>query len=164
MRIVPSLVVVLGLWVSAAAQEMQEKQEKHAKKVQHEPKRDDAGHEEEAKVAKARWCEECKAFLDPKTLVEKHRCPRCNQTARRVETTTVKTYACEHCGRRSECPRECCGEPVKESSLRAAVLFKCETCGAIDTRGGPCPAPGCRKSGRALVRTVELPHEDHAEK
>ena len=156
MRIVPSLAAVLVLSLSAAAQEMQER---HEKKAKHESKRDD-----DPKAVKARWCEECRAFIDRKDLADKHRCPACKKVARNVETTMVKVYACERCGRRTECPRECCGAPVKEASVRAAVLFKCESCGRVETQEGPCPSPGCKKSGRTLVRTVELPHDDHSEK
>jgi predicted RNA-binding Zn-ribbon protein involved in translation (DUF1610 family) len=160
MRIVPTLAVVLALSLSAAAQEMQDK-EKQSKKAKHEkpPKAED-----DTKVVKARWCEECKAFIDPKDLVDKHRCPRCNKVARKVDTAMVKAYECAQCGRRTEEPRECHGAPAKETAVRAAVIFKCEACGKFETHEGPCPSHECKKAGRMLVRTVELPHEDHSEK
>ena len=143
MRIIPSLSLLLVLSLSALAQDPM----------------DDG-----PKAARARWCEECRSFLAPKDLVEKHRCPHCKKVARRVETTTVKVFACAQCGRRTECPRECCGAPVQASSVRAAVIYRCGTCGATDSKEGPCPAPGCRKLGRPLEREVELPHDASMEK
>jgi len=112
------------------------------------------------KAPKARWCGECRTFLEAKALVDKHQCPTCHHVARRVETEAVKRFVCDHCGRRTECPRECCGGPVKETSVRAAVVWRCADCGAFEPREGPCPSAGCRKMGRALVRSVELPRED----
>lgn len=149
MRIVPSLAALLVLSLSAAAQE-----EEGAKKS-----RDD-----DPKVVKARWCGECRTFLEARELVEKHRCPRCNRTARRVEVSKVRIYACAECGRRTECPRECCGAPVTESRARAAVVWRCESCDAFEPQEGSCPSPGCRKMGRTLVRSVELPRGDDREK
>ena len=145
MRFVTSVVValVLGTSLSSAAQE----------------KMDDG-----PKVAKARWCDGCKAFIAPRDLVDKHRCPSCKTLARRVEIEEVRLFVCPDCGRRTECPRECCGAPVKSSAVRAAVIWRCVTCGAFDTSDGPCPSPGCRKAGRVLERTVELPNEKPPEK
>ena len=163
MRIVPTLVAVLSLSLSAAAQDMQEKQDKGGKKGKHPPVHEQKK-EDESKAVKARWCEDCKAFIDAKALVDKHRCPRCNKIARKVDTSPVKVFACETCGKRSDESRECCGAPAKESLVRGAVLFKCETCGKFETHEGPGPSHECRKAGRTLVRTVELPHEDHSER
>lgn len=162
MRIVPTLVAVLwlSLSVSAAAQDMNEK---GGRKGKHPPaqeqKRDD-----DAKAVKARWCDECKTFVDPKALVEKHRCPRCNHVARKVETEAVKSWLCAHCGRRSAEARDCHGAPAAESPVRAAIVFKCDACGAFETHEGSCPSPECRKMGKMLLRTVELPHEEPSER
>jgi predicted RNA-binding Zn-ribbon protein involved in translation (DUF1610 family) len=160
MRIVPTLLAVLALSLSAAAQEMQDP-EKNAKKAKHG--KPPAG-QDDTKEVKARWCEECKAFIDQKDLVDKHKCPRCNKVARKVDTSMVKVYTCAQCGRRTEEARECHGAPAKESTVRAAVIFKCETCGKFETHEGPCPTHACKKEGRMLVRTLELPHEEHTEK
>lgn len=158
MRIVPTLVVVLALSVSALAQEMKDP---HPKKGKHEKAKPA---EDESKIVKARWCEECKAFIDPKDLVDKHRCPRCNKVARKVDTAMVKAFECAQCGRRTEEARECHGAPAKETTVRGAVIFKCEACGKFETHEGPCPSHECKKAGRTLVRTIELPHEEHSEK
>ena len=67
MRIVPTLVAVLwlSLSVSAAPQDMGGRKGRPVQEQKHE------------ESAKARWCDECKVFVDAKSLVEKHRCPRC---------------------------------------------------------------------------------------
>lgn len=145
MRIVPSLalVMVVGMCLSAVAQDSM----------------DDG-----PKVRKARWCDGCKAFVAPQSLAERHRCPSCKTVARRVEVAEVRLFVCADCGRRTECPRECCGATVKASPVRGAVLFRCGSCGAYEPREGPCPTPACRKMGRALERAVELPREGPPEK
>jgi len=163
MRIVPTLVALLwlSLSVSAAAQDMNEK---GGRKGKHPPAQEQKRDEDAASPAKGRWCEECKTFVDPKALVDKHRCPRCNHVARKVETESVTSWLCAQCGRRTAERRDCHGAPAAESPVRAAVVFKCDACGKFETHEGPCPSPDCRKSGKMLVRTVELPHDEASER
>jgi hypothetical protein len=103
-------------------------------------------------LEKARFCDSCEKYDPP--IDQRGRC--CGRPVLEVEVCVKTYYVCRTCKAERLSLDGCCANPDREKrTSKARTLFRCDGCGIVAARPGPCRDRECVVANREIRKTCD---------